>query len=187
VTLLLVPANALIQFGSGKDSRGWHQLIREGGKRWQMSPRSSLLLLASEKQQHDQSPSAPPLNDEKYLDNLRPPELNLSRESILFGENPSTKKNNSVLRLWRQMKATLPKIVTGAWNDNCGEDNPAGALYNLAFVRLPVIGAFLVYVKNNATGHPLIVDIGNGPFEMSPVAVIGVLVLMLGPVLVESE
>jgi len=33
----------------------------------------------------------------------------------------------------------------------------------------------------------LIVDIGNGPFEMSPVAVIGVLVLMLGPVLVESE
>lgn len=119
------------------------------------------------------------------LDDLRPPDLNLARDSILFGDNPSTKKNNSIRTFWQRTKSVLPKIITGAWNNNLGEENPVGALYNMVLVRLPVLLAFLVYVKNTVQGHPFVVDFGNGPFEPNPVVLMGLLYLLLGPVLVD--
>lgn len=86
-----------------------------------------------------------------------------------------------MLHFWRQTKSILPQIVTGAWRNTTGEENPIGALYNLLFVRVPVLCASAVYVRNSLTGHPLVVDLGNGAFEMSPFAVFGVLFIILGP------
>jgi len=53
--------------------------------------------------------------------------------------------------------------------------DPAAGLYNMIFVRLPVIVSGVVYVYNLSTGHPLIVDLGivgdDGAFELSPILV----------------
>jgi hypothetical protein len=117
-----------------------------------------------------------------YIDDLTPPAINLKRDSILFSENPSTQRNNSALDLWLACKTDLPAVFTGAWpwrDSNLANDNPGGALYNIAFVRMPVILVGLVYGKNLFQGHPLIMDIGDGPFEMSPLIVIAVLALIL--------
>lgn len=115
------------------------------------------------------------------MDDLEPPPINLKRGSILFDENPQTKRNNDILTFWKMTRTNLPKFVTGAWRDDTGDDNPVGALYNMAFVRLPIILAFIGYVKNYTDGHPLYVDFGNGPFEFAPIAGIALLLLMLGP------
>lgn len=115
------------------------------------------------------------------LDDLEPPPINLRRGSILFDENPQTKRNNDVLTLWKMTRTNLPKFVTGAWRNDTGDDNPLGALYNMAFVRLPIILAFAGYVKNNIDGHPLFVDFGSGPLEFAPIAATALLILMLGP------
>ena len=53
------------------------------------------------------------------------------------------------------------------------------ALYNIAFVRLPVIGVGIAYINNVLHGHPLIMDIGQGPTEISPIIVLSVLALIL--------
>jgi hypothetical protein len=117
-----------------------------------------------------------------YIDDLTPPSINLKRDSILFSENPSTQRNNSGLDLWRASKTNLPAVLTGAWpwrDLTLADHNPAGALYNIAFVRLPIILVGLVYAKNLSQGHPLIMDVGDGPFEMSPLIVIAVLAFIL--------
>lgn len=117
------------------------------------------------------------------LDDLAPPPINLSRDSILFSENPSTKSNNAVLDLWRSCKVNLPAVITGHWpwkeDPDFADDNPIGGLYNIAFVRMPVIVVGFVYGKNLLEGYPLVMDIGNGPFEMSPLVVVVVLGLIL--------
>uniref|UniRef100_A0A7S1B9R2 Uncharacterized protein n=1 Tax=Corethron hystrix TaxID=216773 RepID=A0A7S1B9R2_9STRA len=124
--------------------------------------------------------------DDIFLDDLAPPQLDFGRDSILFGENPSTQKNNNVLRLWRQTKSALPKVLTGAWKDSVGEENPVGAFYNMAFVRIPAIVAFFLYGKNELNGHPLVVDFGYGQSAMNPLVVIGFMVIFLGPFLNEK-
>eukprot|EP00593_Proboscia_inermis_P006064 CAMPEP_0171307996 /NCGR_PEP_ID=MMETSP0816-20121228/18093_1 /TAXON_ID=420281 /ORGANISM="Proboscia inermis, Strain CCAP1064/1" /LENGTH=135 /DNA_ID=CAMNT_0011790589 /DNA_START=168 /DNA_END=572 /DNA_ORIENTATION=+ len=98
------------------------------------------------------------------MDDLTPPPINLSRSSILFDPDPSTKKNKNIaLDLWKECKSNFPKIVTGAWGEeDAGDDNPVGALYNLVFVRLPVLFGFGFYLKNNFAGRPLIIDFGTG-------------------------
>lgn len=112
--------------------------------------------------------------------NLWPPPINLRKESILFGENPATQQNNNSLRLWRFFKQKLPYVITGVPTSSTScDDNPLGALYNMVFVRVPTISAGLVYSKNMIEGHPLIVDMGSGPFEMSPLIVFGVLFVIL--------
>ena len=40
-----------------------------------------------------------------------------------------------VRNAWATCKANLPAIVTGAWEDSAGDDEPGGALANLALVR----------------------------------------------------
>lgn len=107
------------------------------------------------------------------------PPINLRKESILFGENPTTMGNNNALRLWNTLKDRLPFVVTGARTPSTVDDNPIGAIYNIVFVRLPVIVAGLLYGKNLAEGHPLVVDVGDGPFTMSPLIVLAVLFVIL--------
>jgi hypothetical protein len=112
------------------------------------------------------------------LDDVTPPTINLRKESILFGENPETQRSNFFLATWRDAKATLPTIVTGA-SATKADGDPFARLYNMVFVRGPTIVAGLLYAKNAVTGHPLIVDIGDGPFEVSPLIVLGVLYAIL--------
>ncbi len=40
-----------------------------------------------------------------------------------------------VRNAWATAKANLPAIVTGAWDPSAGDDEPGGALANLALVR----------------------------------------------------
>ena len=123
------------------------------------------------------------------LDELTPPDINInifqrSSSSTLFSNNPITKANNGPLRLWKTVKSSLPRIITGAWGkdiDDVGNDNPIGALYNIIFVRLPAIGMFCIYLKNVWEHHPLIMDLGYGPFEINPIIVTAVIFVILGP------
>jgi hypothetical protein len=76
----------------------------------------------------------------------------------------------------------VPPIFTGAWpwrDPFLADENPVGALYNILFVRLPVIGMGLVYSKNLNDGHPFIIDYGDGPVEFPPLAVLLVLAIIL--------
>ena len=117
-----------------------------------------------------------------YLDDLTPPPINIARNSILFSENPATKRNNAFSQLWKMCLRNLPPIFTGAWpwrDASITERNPVGALYNMMLVRIPTVGIGAVYAKNLWEGHPLIMDFGQGAFEMSPVVVLSVLALIL--------
>lgn len=122
-------------------------------------------------------------SEASYLDDLTPPPINLKRQSILFSPNPSTKSDNEVLNLWKTCRDLLPAVVTGAWpwrSTHVADANPMGALYNIVFVRMPVIGVGIGYIQQSLIqGHPLVVDVGQGPFEMSPLIVLSVLALVL--------
>ena len=117
------------------------------------------------------------------LDDLEPPEINFVRNSILFDENPQTKRNNIILNVWKSTRRNVPKFITGAWyDDRTLDDNPMGALYNMAFVRLPILLAYTGYLKNTfLDNHPIFIDFGNGPFLFHPIAATALLILMLGP------
>jgi hypothetical protein len=117
-------------------------------------------------------------DDEADVDLMFPP-INIRKESILFGDNPTTMKNNNALRLWKTLKDRLPFVVTGARTPSTADDNPIGGIYNILFVRLPVIVAGLVYGKNLVEGHQLIVDVGDGPFSVNPLIVLAVLFVIL--------
>jgi hypothetical protein len=117
-------------------------------------------------------------DDEADVDLMFPP-INIRKESILFGENPATRNNNNSLRLWKTLKDRLPFVVTGARTASTADNNPIGAIYNIVFVRLPVIVAGLVYGKNLAEGHPLIVDVGDGPFTVNSLIVLAVFFVIL--------
>jgi len=117
-----------------------------------------------------------------FLDDLTPPPFNFARDSILFSENPATRRNNAMTQLWNLCQQYLPSIMTGVWpwrDVSHMEHNPFGALYNMFLVRIPTIGIGLVYLHNLWEGHGLIVDFGQGAFEMSPFVVLSVLALIL--------
>ena len=116
-------------------------------------------------------------NGDKDYD-LQPPYFNLRKESLLFDENAATHKNNNVRRLWESCQTNLPQIIHGARRDNTTID-PLGAIYNMIFVRIPIIVAGLFYLKNELTGYPLIVDFGDGAFEMPPLVVAGIVYVLL--------
>mmetsp|Transcript_24947 Transcript_24947/g.61373 ORF Transcript_24947/g.61373 Transcript_24947/m.61373 type:complete len:192 (-) Transcript_24947:395-970(-) len=131
----------------------------------------------------DESTSQESSSQANYLDDLTPPPINLKRESILFSPNPSTKGDNEVLDLWITCKERLPAVITGAWPwrpTQVADADPMGALYNIAFVRMPVIGVGIGYIQQALIqGHPLMVDVGQGPFEISPLIVLSVLAFVL--------
>jgi hypothetical protein len=113
--------------------------------------------------------------DERLDDSLRPPPFNLRKESILFDSNATTMANNNALRIWRFMRRRLPLWLTGTQSD----ENPWGAIYNTLLVRFPTLMAGVCYGKNVIQGHPLIVDLGDGPFEVPPLVVVGILASIL--------
>ena len=115
-------------------------------------------------------------NDE--LDELSPPSISFTKNSILFGDNPPTEKDNGPLFLWRQTKSILPNVVTGAYKAGDGDRNPVGHLYNLLFVRMPVVLMGIVYINNLIRGHPLYMSFGQ-PFEVPTIIVLGVLYIIL--------
>lgn len=121
-------------------------------------------------------------SEANYMDDLKPPAINIKRDSILFSENPATKRNDAAIGIWKASKEKLPPVFTGAWPwrpTQLADENPIGALYNIAFVRLPVIGVAVVYIQNVFQGHPLVMDMGRGAFEVSPFVVLSVLALIL--------
>ena len=117
-----------------------------------------------------------------YLDDLTPPPINWARDSILFSKNPATKRNNALLKTWNRCRQYLPPIVTGAWkwrDAGIMDRNPLGAIYNMIVVRIPTMAIGVVYIQNLLDGHPLILDFGQGAYEMSPIVVFSVLALIL--------
>jgi hypothetical protein len=77
------------------------------------------------------------------------------------------------------LKQSLPPFVTGAYKPTAADENPMGGLFNMMFIRIPILISGVFYTVNLFSGHPLIMDIGSGPFEVNPVVVAGVLYLML--------
>jgi hypothetical protein len=118
------------------------------------------------------------LDDE--LDELSPPSISFTRNSILFGKDPPTQKNNMPLMLWQETKSVLPKFVTGAWEEGKGDREPLEHLYNLIFVRIPVVLMGMLYVNNLVHGHPLYMNFGGGnTFEVPSVVVFGIIYVIL--------
>merc|ERR1712154_697503 len=85
-----------------------------------------------------------------FMDDLTPPPLNFARSSILFDDDPSTKaRNNSALDFWKLLRSSCPAIITGAWpwrDIESLDERPLAALYNAAFVRLPVVATLATYL-----------------------------------------
>ena len=115
------------------------------------------------------------------LDELSPPSISFTKNSILFGEDPPTEANNVPLLLWQETKTVLPNFITGAWNEKDGDRDPVEYLYNLVFVRLPVVLMGVVYLNNLLHGHGLYMNFGHGsaPFEVPAVIVFGVIYVIL--------
>jgi hypothetical protein len=121
-----------------------------------------------------------------YLDDLTPPPVNFARSSILFSDNPSTKRRNNVaLDAWKACRSNLPAFITGAWpwrDIETMDRQPLAALYNMMIVRLPVIAVAAVYLKQLMVDHHgLVLDFGmmEGPQIMNPLLVLLVLGIIL--------
>ena len=143
----------------------------------------SLCALPSDK---DKSTKMMNTDEEKYnseLDDLTPPSVNFSRNSMLFGDDPPTQRKNTPLKVWRGVKSFLPSFVTGAWEDSQGDKKPVEHLYNTVFVRLPTVLMACVYIRNLLQGHGLIMNVGDGfgdgLFEIPPLIVFSVILVIL--------
>ena len=91
-----------------------------------------------------------------------------------------------VRNAWATCKANLPAIVTGAWDESAGDDEPGGALANLALVRLPLLALLAYYTQYLVRdGSPLIVDFGfdDVPRVIPPGVVWTIFGLLLLPIL----
>ena len=91
-----------------------------------------------------------------------------------------------VRNAWATCKANLPAIVTGAWDESAGDDEPGGALANLALVRLPLLALLAYYTQYLVLdGSPLIVDFGfdDVPQVVPPGVVWTIFGLLLLPIL----
>ena len=91
-----------------------------------------------------------------------------------------------VRNAWATAKANLPAIVTGAWDEAAGDDEPGGALANLALVRLPLLALLAYYTQYLVLdGSPLIVDFGfdDVPKVVPPGVVWTIFGLLLLPIL----
>ena len=87
-------------------------------------------------------------------------------------------------QIWRTAKRYLPPIVTGAWSPADGDDGASMALYNLFFIRVPILAATAWYVRDIVIGGgSLELDVGLGPFELPPGIVLAIAGIMLLPVL----
>ena len=124
-------------------------------------------------------PAATDTDDKYELDDLQPPSVSFTRNSVLFGENPPTQRNNGPLWLWRGAKSILPSFATGAWDEGKGDATPVEHLYNLLFVRMPTVLMGILYMRNLSMGHPLVMNYGDGFFEVPPLGVRCVFLVLL--------
>jgi hypothetical protein len=124
-------------------------------------------------------PAATKTDDKYELDDLMPPSVSFTRNSVLFGENPPTQRNNRPLWLWRGAKSILPPFATGAWDEGMGDATPVEHLYNLLFVRMPTILMGILYMRNLSMGHPLVMNFGDGSFEVPLLVVLCVFLVIL--------
>ena len=114
---------------------------------------------------------------------LLPPQRTRRRRTIVRNDNFD---DGAARGAWRTLKATLPPLVTGAWGDGDGDDDPLGALSNIALVRLPTLALAAYYAQYQITdGSPLVVDFGVSdiPTIVPPGVVWTVLGLLLLPIL----
>ena len=118
-------------------------------------------------------PAAAETDDTHELDDLKPPSVSFTRNSVLFGENPPTQRNNGPLWLWRGAKSILPPFVTGAWDEGKGDDKPAEHIYNLLFVRMPTVLMGIMYM------HYLVMNYDDGFVEVPPLVVFCVFLVIL--------
>jgi len=83
--------------------------------------------------------------------------------------------------MWKVIKRNAPALVTGAWEATDGDKNPAGAVYNMVFIRIPVIFAGGWYTSFVLQGQPLLLDFGfgSGPTEIFPIIPYFIFGLML--------
>jgi len=142
------------------------------------------LMVTSKNKEEQEEKSSGSSNDENLLDDLTPPPINLKRDSILFSENPSTQaRNNAAKDAWKFCQEKLPPVLTGIWpwrDPKVADSQPVGALYNMAFVRLPVVLLAVAYTKHHILdGHALIMDIGDGPLRVPPFLVYAIIGLVL--------
>ncbi|KAL7471944.1 hypothetical protein ACHAXS_012251 [Conticribra weissflogii] len=114
------------------------------------------------------------------LDDLSPPSISFTKNSILFDPDAPTQKNNAPLQIWCAAKSVFPTFVTGAWEEGKGDRTPMEHLYNMIFVRLPVVGMGIVYVWNLFRGHGLYMNLGDGTvFEVPSLIVLGAIYIIL--------
>lgn len=59
--------------------------------------------------------------------------------------------DDEILLLWRLVRATTPAVVTGAGPGD-GDDDPGGALFNMIFIRVPVLLCFAALLVNVLLG-----------------------------------
>ena len=118
-------------------------------------------------------------DDDNELDDLTPPSVSFTRNSVLFGENPPAQRRIWPLWLWQGAKTVLPQFVTGAWEEGKGDKKPVEHLYNLLFVRMPVVLVGILYIRNLILGHQLGMNYGDGFFAVPPLVALGVFLLIL--------
>ena len=84
------------------------------------------------------------------------------------------------LKIWKKTKAVLPPFVTGDHKGQRGDSSPLAALYNMVFVRIPIIATGLFYAsKLSDPSWALICDLGFGQFEVPPTLVALAILVML--------
>jgi hypothetical protein len=128
---------------------------------------------------------------------LQPPVYNLRKESILFDETSATLYKNNMARLWILCQHYFPRIVHGGPRNNRSSSSsstslipfendsghpPIAYLYNMFFVRIPIIMTGIFYLYQLYHGHPFVCDFGfygKGPFEVPPYIVLGILYVLL--------
>jgi hypothetical protein len=76
----------------------------------------------------------------------------------------SSSMDEEFSKIWCATKSVLPPVITGAFSEGIGDEDPGAALYNMIFVRGVTIACTGLYLKNlihfDANIHPL-------PFEIS--------------------
>jgi len=86
------------------------------------------------------------------------------------------------LPIWKGVKNVFPAVVTGARKSSTGDDNPAGALYNTFFVRIPTIAVGFFYsnvLLQYGDKFVMSADLGLGPFEVPPILIAACLLAIL--------
>ena len=103
------------------------------------------------------------------------------RHMIRIRRMDNNENDDPYLPIWIEIKNLLPAIVTGAYNDQIGNSNARGAIYNLIVVRFPTIVIGLWFAQHIAQGGGMSMDFGFGPVEVSETAIAFAVFLILRP------